>query len=484
MKKSNAILTGILITLALLIYGESFGQKSNGVTVPSIREESELQGSDRATLIIANNDNSTHVINENIYMVIGKRYIRGNDDWWNGVKFEVQREGTIATRSGMHADWGNLRLVADYDGNNSDENIIFGFNSNVPGQENERMRLTNDGKLGLGVINPNEELDMNGRIRLRGDQGGIWISTGDNNNWTDSWLIGKAVGDGNDYLRLFHRNDGNHGPEDGSASVGGDPFDKFIFTPSGSMGIAKYPNEAYKLHVFGSTYLEGGLKLKNALDIDGDAALKGASSLALYAGGLKGMTITSGGNVAIGKDAATAPLDVHGAIKGKNWMSNEAGLASDFDNNQVGLYKQSVGALSLVTKQSDRVVIDQYGRMTIKAINDGELPNGQTGTELTIIGEVNATSYVSSSNSFPDYVFAPEYDIRPLSEVETYVNTHRHLPNMPSEKEVIENGLDIPEVLTKSVENIEEIYLHLIELEKRVKTLEAENQKLKSQLNK
>ena len=50
MKKKNAILTGILITLALLIYGEIFG-KSNTTLVPSVYYYEGLNLTDKANLL-------------------------------------------------------------------------------------------------------------------------------------------------------------------------------------------------------------------------------------------------------------------------------------------------------------------------------------------------------------------------------------------------------------------------------------------------
>ncbi|MBW1294196.1 hypothetical protein [Aquimarina litoralis] len=111
-------------------------------------------------------------------------------------------------------------------------------------------------------------------------------------------------------------------------------------------------------------------------------------------------------------------------------------------------------------------------------------------SKVYVDGAVRATSFVSSAASFPDYVFEEDYTIMPLETLETYVNQHKHLPNMPSEKEVVDNGLNIPLVVDRSVENIETIYLHLIEMQKgmkqlenKVKVLEEENKKLKTALH-
>ncbi len=104
-----------------------------------------------------------------------------------------------------------------------------------------------------------------------------------------------------------------------------------------------------------------------------------------------------------------------------------------------------------------------------------------TPTEsLQVIGTIKTNSIISSARSFPDYVFTKEYKIQPLLELESYVKEYHHLPNMPTEKEVVEKGLDLPEVLTKSVENIETIYLHLIRMEKEIASLKKDNAELEA----
>ena len=66
-----------------------------------------------------------------------------------------------------------------------------------------------------------------------------------------------------------------------------------------------------------------------------------------------------------------------------------------------------------------------------------------------------------------DYVFEDDYDLIPLSEVESYIKKHGHLPNMPSEKEVVKNGMDIGDITKRQQEKIEELTLHLIAAEKQ-----------------
>lgn len=89
-----------------------------------------------------------------------------------------------------------------------------------------------------------------------------------------------------------------------------------------------------------------------------------------------------------------------------------------------------------------------------------------------------------NSADWADYVFAPEYKLAPLEEVETFIKANKHLPNVPSADEMAANGIDVTKTSAKLMEKIEELTLYMIELNKEVKVLKAENKKLQEQLSK
>ncbi len=80
---------------------------------------------------------------------------------------------------------------------------------------------------------------------------------------------------------------------------------------------------------------------------------------------------------------------------------------------------------------------------------------------------------VALSTTWADYVFAKDYNLKPLSEVETFINTNGHLPNVPSAKQVKEEGINVAEMATIQQEKIEELTLYIIAQNKRVEALEA-----------
>lgn len=96
--------------------------------------------------------------------------------------------------------------------------------------------------------------------------------------------------------------------------------------------------------------------------------------------------------------------------------------------------------------------------------------------------DIVANKVTLNVGSFPDYVFSKDYNLMPLQEVATYIKKHKHLPNMPSEAEVVANGMDIKQINTVLVEKVEELTLHTIKQEEKINTLLKELEAIKKAL--
>lgn len=103
------------------------------------------------------------------------------------------------------------------------------------------------------------------------------------------------------------------------------------------------------------------------------------------------------------------------------------------------------------------------------------------GEEHTRIhdGVITTNNVVLNVGSFPDYVFANDYDLMPLEEVASFIKKNKHLPNMPSEAEVVEKGMSVAQINTILVEKVEELTLHTIKQEEKINTLLKELQAIK-----
>ncbi|SEK54334.1 hypothetical protein [Parapedobacter koreensis] len=118
------------------------------------------------------------------------------------------------------------------------------------------------------------------------------------------------------------------------------------------------------------------------------------------------------------------------------------------------------------------------------------LPNGNTGigtnnpeAKLAVNGNILAKEVkVKTDISVPDYVFEPDYDLPELSEIAAYVKEHKHLPEIPSAKDIEKGGLDLAEMNLLLLKKVEELTLYLMEKDKKEKHMEADIQELKTEL--
>ncbi|RPE06020.1 hypothetical protein EGT74_27105 [Chitinophaga lutea] len=136
----------------------------------------------------------------------------------------------------------------------------------------------------------------------------------------------------------------------------------------------------------------------------------------------------------------------------------------------------------------DQPVIQSYNNVIGNPVNlqlnpyGGNVAIGTTqshGHRLAVGGSILAERVkVKLQSAWPDYVFQPGYALRSLEELERFVMTHRHLPDIPSEAEMKKTGLDVEEMNAKLLKKVEEQALYIIELNKKLAALEQRVNKL------
>ncbi|MFC3197600.1 hypothetical protein ACFOET_08250 [Parapedobacter deserti] len=114
-------------------------------------------------------------------------------------------------------------------------------------------------------------------------------------------------------------------------------------------------------------------------------------------------------------------------------------------------------------------VWQSYSTRYMTMLSDGSVGIGTTNPQarLAVDGNILATEVKVKTNiAVPDYVFEPGYKLPALNEVEAFVKQHKHLPDIPSAKDVERDGLNLAEMNLLLLKKVEELTLHIIQLNK------------------
>ncbi|MGF7073865.1 hypothetical protein [Mucilaginibacter sp. 3215] len=120
------------------------------------------------------------------------------------------------------------------------------------------------------------------------------------------------------------------------------------------------------------------------------------------------------------------------------------------------------------------------GTMPSSPITGGIYPLAITGgnvgigianpaNKLDVNGTIHSKSVQIDLNGWGDYVFKKDYQLPSLADIKAYIARHQHLPEVPSEKEMIKNGLDVSEMNKLLMKKVEELTLYLIEKDQQDK---------------
>jgi hypothetical protein len=313
----------------------------------------------------------------------------------------------------------DLALIFSDGLNNAGSNLNSGItiapwsHSNQP----RGLRINSEGKVGIGVSEPEQSLDIAG---------------------------------------------GLHASED--AHIEGDlQTDNIVFDSQGS-GLGFFSQDL-QTH-------QGSKQLRAALSTEGWLGLGAGSPISPLELQFDGAGKTRSAISIV----TTDPANDKSQISFRNTAGEKMAIGTDPDGNgeyAFFVYNGDLGKRAITVKASDN--------------STRILGNLVIGDQVTTAGSVSYSDRLSidgtmvckgarvTMKGWHDYVFEPDYQLPTLKEVASYIEAEGHLPGIPSEAEVLAEGVELGEMQGLLLKKIEELTLYVIELENQVNQLKSSN---------
>ncbi len=384
-------------------------------------------------------------------------------------------------------------------GNLADSNFYIGTQNSHPlkfkTNNVERLRITNFGNIGIGTNNPQAKLHVTGNVVLDGLLRLSNISTASSielnlNNSGFAMISGadnslKKVSQAQLQKIILNLNYGPlpTNPIGECQLVGGTvngrwiagPYKLITNCPDVRVGIG-ITNPRAKLDVIGITS-------SDAISIGTDP-----SSMAndIFRFRIRGFNPTNTAKILEVSNTATTLFSVNN--QGYSELNGQLAIGSTNNATKLSIVAVANNTRLLELKRLNNVIltVDEVGLMNLKGrieltgnmeiTTSSNTPLIIKNSSIKILqldnnGLLHARRIKVDTDTWADFVFEKNYKLMPLNELQSYINENKHLPNVPSENEVVENGVDLVEMNKILLQKVEELTLYLLQQQKEIDKL-------------
>jgi hypothetical protein len=388
----------------------------------------------------------------------------------NGYKYSSTANGFASSTSNP---WGRSAIALGY-GTGVISFFADGISTVANGTNitpSERMRITPTGNVGIGETNPS------GRLEVRSATGHVGINTGTSVSPERGNLYYSTDGTGWKF-NIGKLQSGTFTPQmtfqdNGNVGIGtSNPSGQFETYTDGYRRLAvSYPSSSETRLSLGANAFINQHANNEELSINQQY---GSGKITFYTGypNSEKMRITASGNIGIGTVNPQANLSIK---SGSNVDAEINSLPEGIDIQSFNRTSNTYGYISFKTNA---------GNESMRILNTGQICVGclVPGTyKMAVDGAMAARSLrITQTAGWADYVFDKKYNLRPLDEVEKFIQENQHLPDLPSATTVAREGIDVADMQAKLLSKIEELTLYVIELKKEVETLKKKQSKKSS----
>ncbi len=187
------------------------------------------------------------------------------------------------------------------------------------------------------------------------------------------------------------------------------------------------------------------------------------------------MVFRPDGNIGIGttevenSEGWNRVLQVKGEFHAKSIVSSSQRTTGVWSHNTGYYGAPAGGVLGTASDHPVSVMTNSSTKMTI-------LPNGNVGIGtiapqelLSVNGSIRAHEIKVQTSNWPDYVFNPAYELKPLQDVARFISVHGHLPDVPKAQLLEKEGISVGQVNEILMKKVEELTLYLIEKDLELK---------------